>query len=224
MNQLKRFVRKDIYQPIKLKKAFLFLFFASSFISCETVEKQINKNNQHKLISGNYFKNPEAEILNEEGINHSINGNYNHGKSAFLKSLKIEPDNPTTLSNLGLAYFLTDDYNNAIKYYQKSYIVSDSLYHIAAVNLGLTYFYKKEFNKGIYITNYVIKHTDDKSLLSSAYTHRALNFLGNNDCKKAQTDLKHIINNFQGEKNVKYNIRDLTTKIRTCTNIITNGN
>jgi len=57
--------------------------------------------------------------------------------------LTIEPDNPTILSNLGLNRHLAKDYQKAIALYQKAYQISDATYHMAAINLGLTYYYKE---------------------------------------------------------------------------------
>ena len=130
--------------------------------------------------------------------------------------MEIEPNNPTTLSNLGLNRFEAYDYDIAVKYYQKSYQISDSTYHLAAVNLGLTYFYKREFKKGLEITNYIIQNTHDKDILSSAYVHRALNYLGIDECSKAQSDLNYIKENFRGIGNTEYQIMDLTEKIQQC--------
>ncbi|MCK0109900.1 hypothetical protein MWU58_11395 [Flavobacteriaceae bacterium S0825] len=201
---------------MRLTILFTFLIFIISLTSCKDNKKVSIENVQHKSIPGDYFENQEAKKLNDKGIELSKTGNYKGGESAFFKSLEIEPNNPTTLSNLGLNRFLDYDYDNAIKYYQKSYTISDSTYHIPAINLGLTYFYNKEFAKGIEITNYVIEHTNDKDILSSAYVHRALNYLGKNECDKAQTDLNYIIANFQESRNTEYHIKDLTEKIKNC--------
>jgi tetratricopeptide (TPR) repeat protein len=191
----------------------LFLFFLSS---CENIKKSTRNDGQNKVIDGYYYENLEAAELNKNGIELSKNGDLKKGKEAFLKALKLEPSNPTTLSNLGLNYYLTKDYDNAIKYYKESYKISDSTYHMAAINLGLTYFYNKEFDKGIEITTYAIEHAKDKDILSSAYVNRALNYFGNNKCNETQTDLNYIISNFQGIRNIEYHIKDLTGKIKNC--------
>jgi len=199
-----------------MKKLLLFSIFLIALNSCENNKKSDYNDEQDKTIKGDYYDNLNASDLNEKGIELSKRANYEKGKEVFLKALELEPNNPTTLSNLGLNRYLDYDYDNAIKYYQKSYKISDSTYHISAINLGLTYFYNKEFDKGIVITNYVIEHTNDKDILSSAYVHRALNYLGKDDCEKAQIDLNYIIDNFQGIGNTEYHIKDLTDKIKNC--------
>jgi len=201
---------------MKINKLLLFSILILSLNSCKDNKKTSINDEQNKSIPGDYFENDNAADLNQKGIELSKSGYYDKGKEAFLKSLEIEPNNPTTLSNLGLNRYSDYDYDNAIKYYQKSYKISDSTYHIAAINLGLTYFYNMQFDKGIEITNYVIYNTNDKDLLSSAYVHRALNYLGNDECEEAQNDLNYIISNFQGIGNTEYHIRDLTEKIKNC--------
>jgi|SRR5690554_1430246 len=199
-----------------LNKLLFLSLLIISLNSCKDNKKASINDEQNKSIPGDYYENKDAEELNEKGIEFSKNGDYDKGKEVFLKSLELDPNNPTTLSNLGLNRYLDYDYDNAIKYYQESYEVSDSTYHIAAINLGLTYFYNKEFDKGIVITDYVIKNTNDKDILSTAYVHRALNYLGNDECKKAQADLNYIKDNFQGIGNTEYHIKDLTEKIKNC--------
>lgn len=199
-----------------LNRILFLLMFIISLSGCKNNKEETNHDEQNKSIPGDYFENQEAEKLNEQGIEMTKNGDYKGGKSSFLKSLKIEPNNPTALSNLGLNRYLVNDYESAKEYYQKSYKISDSTYHIAALNLGLTYFYSRESDKGIEIMNYVIQHTEDKGILSSAYVHRALNYLGNDQCEKAQIDLNYIIDNFQGIGNTAYHIKDLTKKIKQC--------
>ncbi|WP_024479287.1 tetratricopeptide repeat protein [Cellulophaga baltica] len=199
-----------------LHKLLLFTLLIISLNSCKDPKNSPIYAEQNKSIPGDYFENNNAGDLNDQGITFSQNGDYKKGNELFLKALELEPNNPTTLSNLGLNSHLERDYDSAVKYYRESYQISDSTYHIAAINLGLTYFYRKEFDQGISITNYVIENTDDIDILSTAYVHRALNYLGNDQCEKAQTDLNYIIANFQGIGNTAYHIKDLTRKLKTC--------
>lgn len=201
----------------QLKIALLFIFLLS-FTNCEKiVEKKKDVNSkQHKTISGSYFENEEANILNSKGVEFSREGYFRKGREAFLEANKLEPNNPTILSNLGLNSFMLRNYDIAIEYYQRAYEISDSTYHVAAINLGVTYYYKEEFDKGIEITDYVINNTDDVSVLSSAYVHRALNYIGKDECKNAKSDLKYIKNHYGKVENMDYHIKDLTDKLKAC--------
>lgn len=196
---------------MKLYKLLFFLLFLT-LISCQNAPKKQSDNPQditHKPLTKFQFKGKKAAKLNQKGIRLSKNKHYKSGRAVFIKALKIEPDNPITLSNLGLNRYLAYDYENAIRYYKKSYNISDSTYHTAAVNLALAYYYKKESRKGIEIASYVIDNTMDKQNLAVARVHRALNYLGINDCQKAKVDLRYIIKNI---KNIQYHIRDLKGK------------
>ena len=199
-----------------MNKLFLFLLLIFSLNSCKEDKNLYFNNEQEKNLNGDFYENATASKLNEKGIELSKSGNYKQGEEVFLKALELEPNNPSTLNNLGLNQYLAYDYENAIKYYQESYKNSDSTYHIAAINLGLTYFYNEEFDKGIAITNYVIKNTSDNDFIASAIVHRALNYLGKNECNKAQTDLNFITYNFQEIEGIEFHIKDLKDRIKNC--------
>jgi tetratricopeptide (TPR) repeat protein len=192
------------------------LLLFTCFICCNKIVKDSKNGDQNVSIPGDYFESEEASELNELGIELSKNGDYDDGKLAFIKSLEIEPNNPTTLSNIGLNRFLVYDYDSAIEYYQKSYRNSDSTYHISAINMGLTYYYMREFQKGIDITSYVINNDTTEVILSTAYVHRALNYIGNNNCERAKSDLDFIIQNFRGIGRTEFHIQDLKEKLEEC--------
>ena len=109
------------------------LFLVVQLVFCQSNQNDLKLDEQHKFIPGDYFENEQAEDFNEQGIEMTKKGDFKNGKAFFLKSLEIEPNNPTALSNLGLNRYLDRDYENAKKFYQLSYKISDSTYHIAAV-------------------------------------------------------------------------------------------
>lgn len=189
---------------------------ATTLISCNFSADGKRDENHEMTLKGIEIQDKKADSLNEKGVELSKKGDYKAGRLSFLKALEIEPYNPTILSNLGLNRFLDYDYLNAIDYYQKSYKYSDSTYHIAAVNLGLAYYHSKKFENGIEITNYVIENSTDDSILSTAYVHRALNFIGLKNCPKAESDLNYIKLNYAGIRRMDYHIGDLTKKIKSC--------
>ncbi len=167
-------------------------------------------------LPGIEIKDTVALSLNQNGIELTKKGDYKAGRLSFLKALEIEPENPTILSNLGLNRYLDEDYLNAMDYYQRSYKQSDSTYHIAAVNLGLTYYYAEQFKNGVEITSYVIENSMDKSILPTAYLHRALNFIGMKNCAQAESDLNSIKRDYPKNDRMDYHIEDLTKKIKDC--------
>ena len=66
----------------------LSLFIILFLTSCFNEKKDEVSSSQVKFIPGNYFKNPEAERLNEKGIDMTIEGDLDGGKLSFLKSWK----------------------------------------------------------------------------------------------------------------------------------------
>lgn len=194
----------------------IFLLLIISLNSCANNEKSTHDKKRDRIIDGQFFENKNASDLNEIGIELARNGKYKKANLTFLKALELEPNNPTTLSNLGLNKYFEDDYDNSIKYFQESYKVSDSTYHLAAANLATSYYYKEEYDKGIKIANYVINHTDNKEILSSAYVNRALNYIGNNNCKEAKTDILYIYKNYRDIENIDYHLKDLAKKMKNC--------
>ncbi len=189
---------------------FIFIFLLINF-SCQKYNQE-----QQTIIYDDYYENQEAADLNEQGILYSQKGDVEKAKEYFLKSLELEPNNPTTMGNLGLNRYLAYDYEEAIEYLQKSYILSDSTYHQAGVNLGIVYYYSQEFEKGVKISDYVINNASDNTILSGARTHRALNNIKLNECKKALMDLDFIKNNYNKVENIDFHIKDLQEKLKDC--------
>ncbi|MBU2996413.1 hypothetical protein KO500_08200 [Cellulophaga baltica] len=194
----------------------LLVFLLLIQLSCKNKIQSILNDKTETSIPGDFYENLEASDLNEEGIRLTKNGQYAKGMNAFLASLEIEPNNPTTLSNLGLNRFLNRDNKDAIKLYQKAFKISDSTYHIAAINMAHTYFYEEEYYKGIEIADYVIDNNNDENILSIAFVHRALNYFGNKDCARANMDLNYISANYKGVGNTDRHILDLQEKVKMC--------
>ena len=78
-------------------------------------------------------------------LNYDIE-NYDKAIEYYTKALEIEPDDPGTINNLGLAYVCKENYEAAISLYQKALHI-DPEDTITWDNLGLAYEYNKEFEK-----------------------------------------------------------------------------
>ena len=184
--------------------------------ACLDAGSKSSRHDRSITIPGSVFETREAEEFNDEGIAQSKKGKFETGKQLFLKALKIEPNNPTVLANLGLNRYMVYDYKNAIDHYQKSYEMSDSTYHIAAVNMGLTYYYDKQFEKGIEITTYVIDNAEDEFILTTARVHRGLNYFGKQECNNLNMDIQFIFGNYYDLEGIQYHIDDLSSKLKEC--------
>lgn len=74
------------------------------------------------------FETKEFDRFNSEGIELSKKSEYEKAELIFLKALRIEPNNPTILNNFRNVKKHHNKYEESIKYYEKSLIISDSLY------------------------------------------------------------------------------------------------
>ncbi|MBQ0788579.1 MAG: tetratricopeptide repeat protein, partial [Oceanihabitans sp.] len=161
----------------------LFFFLLIIFFSrCKDARQNPNNIPPSKTANGFSFETQEAENINDDAIEFSKKGKYKKAEQTFLRALQIEPNNVTILSNLGLNLSLVGDYYGAINYYQKSYKLSDSTHHIAAINLGLAYYNIESYKKGVDITTFVIHNATNKPFLASAYVNRAFNYIKMNNC------------------------------------------
>ena len=195
----------------------IFICFFGCFFSCK---KDHNPSEAHAhqitITSDWIIKSDEALDWNSKGIELSKSGDYIQARKMFLKANSIEPNNPVILNNLGLNRSSVKEFDQAIEFFKKAYIKSDSTYHLAGVNLSLTYYRKGDYNNGIKTSNHIIRNATDKSLLAMARVHRAFNFAGNKECDKAKADLKYFRINFSSIPNAEEHIEDIEYKIKNC--------
>ena len=137
-------------------------------------------------ISGDDFENSEAEYLNTEGVNLAKDGYFEKAKLKFQNGLDVEPKNPSLLNNLGNAEHELKNYKMAVKYFEESFKVSDSLYLNAGLNLGLLYWKDYEFEKSAEVLEYVLSKSSKKHEKSAAYFQLAKTYLDMNVCEKAK--------------------------------------
>ena len=137
-------------------KFYLFVILFSVLISCKSENNskekdslESNKRNIDLYITGEKFETKKADKLNLEGIELSKKSEYKKAEKIFLNALEIEPNNPTILNNLGNVKDYQNKYEESIKYYEKSLLVSDSLYLNAGLNIGVISYKTKNYNKSL---------------------------------------------------------------------------
>lgn len=59
-------------------------------------------------------------FYNNLGLAYKSKGRFKEAISSYVRSLKLEPDEPGALYNLGIAYFKNDELSRALKYFLKS--------------------------------------------------------------------------------------------------------
>jgi len=175
-----------------------------------------NIDNKSTYLKGFNFDSTKANDLNEIGLELSKVGRYEEGKDYFLKSLKIEPNNPITLCNLGLNRFHVSNYKSAIEYYNKSLEASNYGYKLAGINLAVAYYNIYEYDKGIKVSDFMIKTIKNDTILASAHINKALNLIGSKRCDEAEDEISLIFQKFRKIKHVQPHITDLNNKIEKC--------
>jgi tetratricopeptide (TPR) repeat protein len=204
-------------------KFYLFVILFSILTSCKSEnnskEKEnlkSNKGNIDLYISGEKFETKKADKLNSEGIEFSKKSEHKKAEKIFLNALKIEPNNPTILNNLGNVKKAQNDYIESIKYYEKSLLVSDSLYLKSALNIGIVSYKTENYNKSLKLLKYVISKSNNLKLTEIAYYNLVLVYIKQNKCEKAKTELKKaekiFENNFQFVEQYEY----LKKEIKNC--------
>lgn len=136
-------------------------------------------------------------FFNNEGIRLAKDFKIDKSREAFLKGLNKNSTNVIILNNLGNLERDAKNFQKAIKYYQKSFNESDSLYFVAKLNLARTLSIigkDIESEKGFY---YIIDNSKLNFIKGLAYYLLTKNYLrygyidkGNNTFKKAKELLK----------------------------------
>jgi tetratricopeptide (TPR) repeat protein len=150
------------------RKFNLFIILFLVLISCKNEKKSHGNNSNLKNDKGNIdlyignekFESKEADKFNSEGIEFVKKSEYKKAEIMFLKALENEPNNPTILNNLGNVKKFQNEYEESIKYYEKSLLVSDSLYLNSALNIGIATYKSKNYDKSIKLLEYVISESN----------------------------------------------------------------
>ena len=145
--------------------------------SNEKIDNINNKENINIYFDNEKFETKKSEKFNSEGVELAKKNEFNKAEIKFLKALKIEPNNPTILNNLGNIKKFKNEYEESINYYEKSLIVSDSLYFNSALNLGIVFYKIKNYNKSLKLLEYVISKSTDLKLIEIAYYNIVLIYL-----------------------------------------------
>ncbi len=193
----------------------LFYFFTLILIlSCK--ERTNLNDTQQIVIVDDEFKSEKASALNEKGVDYGKKGYSKKANELLLEALKIEPDNPTILNNLGLVNGHLKNPKKSISYFQQSLSVSDSTYLSAGTNLSLEYYNIGEYQKGIEIANFVLKNTKNKYQEVGARIHKSFCLAGKGECGKTKAELKIIKTYAEEFDNLEYQIEIIENKLNNC--------
>ena len=179
------------------------------FISCKNDKQEKITGGESVSYKSPIGTNEKVIDYNQKGINYSEENKFKKAENAFLKALKIEPENYVVLNNYGLYKTITGEFEESINLMEKSLKLSDSTYFPSAVNLSRTYFFNKEFKKGINIGTYVIDNSDDSEILFQAYVNRIGNYIASKECEIAINEKDKIIKMFNDMPNFDFHFDNI---------------
>lgn len=164
------------------------------------------------------FSNEKAKKLFEKAKNLSEKGDFIRAKKLFLESLKIEPENAMVLTCLGNLAYASGNFNDAVGYYNRSHIVSDSIHLNAGVHLGRSYYLNGEYDKCIIISKYTLAQTTDEKTYYMAYYNMTKAQIKQGNCEAAEKSFKKakpVIHQFSS---FKTRIHALEHELSSCKN------
>ncbi|HXE91231.1 MAG TPA: tetratricopeptide repeat protein [Terriglobales bacterium] len=91
-------------------------------------------------------KQSSAVLYNKMGLAELAMLRYDRAKKNFEKAVKMNPQYPEALNNLGAVYYIRKSYGRAIKQYKKAIEASPNWASFHS-NLGTAYFARKEYDK-----------------------------------------------------------------------------
>jgi tetratricopeptide (TPR) repeat protein len=204
-------------------KFYLIIILFLALISCKSENNskeknylKSNKGNIDLYIPGQKFETKKSEKLNSEGIELSKKNEYKKAEKIFLNALKIEPNNSIILNNLGNVKKFQNEYEESVKYYEKSLLVSDSLYLNSALNIGIVSYQTEKYNKSLKLLEYVISESNNLKLTEIAYYNLVLVYLKQNECEKAKIELKKYERIFEDKFQFVKQYEYLKSEIKNC--------
>ena len=165
------------------------------------------------FMSSKPFDNQEAYNLYLKGLNCIKRDRYKCAKKYLEKALKIEPNNPAILCDLGLIETRLFNYDLGSELLLKA-ISMDSTYYQAYTNLGLNFYYDKKRREAIDILKMVDLNNVNQLIQGTTYFHLFMNYSGLWECdsaykyyilSKSLVDNKLLLENIENFKILEFN-------------------
>ena len=118
---------------------------------------QLLKEDQIRNASKDLEKSPgNPFILNNLGLVHRANKNFDKALECFIEAIRIKPDFAIAFLNLGSIYLMQKKYDKALEIYEKLLKGNPSDTR-ALINIGDIYFKDKKFKEAVEVYNTIIK-------------------------------------------------------------------
>ena len=140
------------------------------------------------------FKNEESFAIYLKALKCLREDDYKCTKDYLKKALKIDPNNPIIIKDLGIAETRLYNYESASLLLQRAIELDSNLY-LAYSSLGLTYYYDDQFRKGIQVLKLVPADSTNRIERTSLYYHFFMNYTKLYECDSA-LHYYNLINEF----------------------------
>lgn len=161
------------------------------------------------------FESPVANKLNSSALDDLKSGNLLKAKKLFLKALKIEPNNPVLLNNIGLVERDLGNINASIEYFKKSFSASEYSYIQAVANLAMTFYQIENYKEAIATAQFVLDRNPNKITYMSTLLTLSLSYAESGECSLAEAALQELKQKIEHDE-FKLQIEQLEVKIFDC--------
>ena len=182
---------KDLYQLDKIKFNIIILCGILSFSCAQPSEKNESQGLKDKdsrkhntLLNNEVFKNTKARDLYLEGLKFLRKGDLSNARLSFLNANKIEPDNASILSELGIVEMRMFNYESSEQYFKKGLRVDSN--QTIYLNMGLLYYFEGKYTKAIEISKLMNCKKANSKLLRSYYNNLFMAYARLNNCDSAR--------------------------------------
>ncbi|SNR60730.1 hypothetical protein SAMN06265371_106214 [Lutibacter agarilyticus] len=204
-------------------KIFRILIISILLISCSKQRKfvkisdnpfiEYTKEGHNVSIYISDFSLGKGNELALEAMKFARKNKFDKAREKLTQAIIEEPNNPILYNNLGNVEYHDYKFNKAIECYEKSLIISDSLYISAGINLGKAYSLIGEKEKSELIFNQIIIKSDIEFLRGICYyelTRKHLDYGEIEEAKLSFSNAKSILINYE---DFEKELNDVETRI-----------
>lgn len=178
----------------------------------ELTEDEADLGNANVLSTDKVIvNNPEADKLSERGVQFLNREKYSKAIDQFTKAIEIQPDHVDALAGLATAYTWQDDFELALKYYEKAYELDQSIPMLTS-NLIVTYNTFEKYDKIIEVVNRATPGTIEQIELAEAHNVIGVAWYNNGEYAKAIKSYTKALKIDPSNEIIKDNLADAEEK------------
>lgn len=155
----------------------------------------------------NLVNNPEADRFSEQGVQFMNREKYDKAIVQFNKAIEIQPDHVDALAGLATAYTWKDEFELALKFYEKAFDLDQSIPMLTS-NLIVTYNTFENWDKIIEVANRAAPGTIDQIEMAETHNVIGVAWYNKGDYAKAVKSYKKALKLDPSNEIVKDNLAD----------------